>query len=658
MLNNKENRFLIVGEVFTDVHLDLKDSVLRLGGIFHSARAFASMNINYAIAAIAPKYLYESIRAWGLKLDSQMTNIIGEIEGSPNLITIQDSAENGDQGYNDILREQSKITINCLELKKLIEEYNPTDIILYPGKYIVEDILTVLEKFKVKLHIDVQYEANYMKILNGKMDLETIIFSTSANLFKDNNSSVINLLNSPLINRSNAFLLKENRGGSRYYNTNNETWYKAPAFKTDTIHSVGVGDCFNAIFLSVKKERSIESALKIASYVAMLYASTMDFEEFKELVSVLNFDEVDKFQGNQLSWEQRQKHHIYIAGPDFPDVDTRFIEEIYNSLKYHNFIPHRPVIENGIITGNESEDIQIKAYQKDIDLLNQSSLLVAVILNDDPGTYVEIGWMAKSGKPVIIFDPYKNVRNLFLKKTATFVTSSINEVIDLVFEILGKENASPARQYDSLLLTSGGLDSTVLAYKLLSEGKKVLPVFFNYGQHFSDTEYVTLLEVLPRQLLSHVKVVNIIDIFKDSNSRMIKEPNLWIDDVTANDLYLPYRNLLFLSIASSIAQTSGIKDVYSAFINSNHAKEIDCSKEFFDQLSEMLVEYGSVQINMPFRELTKADVIELGVKMNVPIAKTYSCQANSITPCGVCPNCVDRIKGFQVASSSFNNKVE
>ncbi|PFM50322.1 7-cyano-7-deazaguanine synthase [Bacillus cereus] len=266
--------------------------------------------------------------------------------------------------------------------------------------------------------------------------------------------------------------------------------------------------------------------------------------------------------------------------------------------------------------------------------------------------------MAKSGKPVIIFDPYKNVRNLFLKKTATFVTSSINEVIDLVFEILGKENASPARQYDSLLLTSGGLDSTVLAYKLLSEGKKVLPVFFNYGQHFSDTEYVTLLEVLPRQLLSHVKVVNIIDIFKDSNSRMIKEPNLWIDDVTANDLYLPYRNLLFLSIASSIAQTSGIKDVYSAFINSNHAKEIDCSKEFFDQLSEMLVEYGSVQINMPFRELTKADVIELGVKMNVPIAKTYSCQANSITPCGVCPNCVDRIKGFQVAYSSFNNKVE
>ncbi|UTW70738.1 7-cyano-7-deazaguanine synthase [Anaerobacillus sp. HL2] len=50
---------------------------------------------------------------------------------------------------------------------------------------------------------------------------------------------------------------------------------------------------------------------------------------------------------------------------------------------------------------------------------------------------------------------------------------------------------------------------------------------------------------------------------------------------TAEDLYLPYRNLLFLSIAASVAQTLGINEVYSAFDNSNHAKEIDCSKRIF-----------------------------------------------------------------------------
>ncbi|WP_361920469.1 7-cyano-7-deazaguanine synthase [Streptomyces sp. NPDC046876] len=260
--------------------------------------------------------------------------------------------------------------------------------------------------------------------------------------------------------------------------------------------------------------------------------------------------------------------------------------------------------------------------------------------------------MAKSEKPVIIFDPFKQVKNLFLKKSANYVVYSMNELIDTVFDVLGRKDSEVKDEYDALLLASGGLDSTVLAYKLLAESKNVLPIFLKYGQHFAETEFNTLTNVLPPELLSHVKVINIEDIFKNSESRMIKEPDLWLDKVSAEDLYLPYRNLLFLSVASSIAQTLGIGEVYSAFINSNHAKEIDCSKEFFDQLSEMLTEYGTVQIEMPFRDFSKADVIKLGIELNVPIAQTYSCQANSTTPCGVCPNCVDRLAGFE----SFEEK--
>jgi queuosine biosynthesis protein QueC len=280
-------------------------------------------------------------------------------------------------------------------------------------------------------------------------------------------------------------------------------------------------------------------------------------------------------------------------------------------------------------------------------LLEKSSVLIAVILNDDPGTYVEIGYMAKSGKTVIVFDPYKQVRNLFLKKSADYIVHSMNEVIDTIYDVLGRKDFEANEEYDALLLASGGLDSTVLAYKLLAAGKKVMPVFLRYGQHFADTEFNTLLDVLPPKLLSHVKVINIEDIFKNSKSRMIEEPNLWLDEVSADDLYLPYRNLLFLSIASSVAQTMGIGEVYSAFINSNHAKEIDCSKEFFDKLSGMLSENGTVQIEMPFRDFSKADVIKLGIDLDVPVALTYSCQANSTTPCGVCPNCVDRLAGFE-----------
>lgn len=198
-------------------------------------------------------------------------------------------------------------------------------------------------------------------------------------------------------------------------------------------------------------------------------------------------------------------------------------------------------------------------------------------------------------------------------------------------------------KYDGLLLASGGMDSTVLAYNLANKGKKILLLFLNYGQHCMVQEYETLKKVAPSKYNKNIKVINIADIYNESSSRMIREPNLWVDDVKADDLFLPYRNLLFLSIASAYAQSKGIKTVYSAFIDSNHAKEIDCSMEFFKQLEVFLKEYGSVKICMPFRKKTKTQVAKLGIKLKAPIAITYSCQANSKTPCGACPNCIDRI---------------
>lgn len=205
--------------------------------------------------------------------------------------------------------------------------------------------------------------------------------------------------------------------------------------------------------------------------------------------------------------------------------------------------------------------------------------------------------------------------------------------------------------YDGILLASGGMDSTVMAYDLARQGKNIILLFLDYGQHFMEKEYETLKNVCPPEYAENIKIIKIGDIYKESQSRMIVEANLWTDKVVANDLYLPYRNLLFLSIASAYAQSINAKNVYSAFINSNHAKEIDCSMDFFNTLETLLESYGSVKINMPYREKSKTDVAKLGLRLNVPIAKTYSCQANSKNPCGACPNCVDRI-------DALNNIIE
>jgi 7-cyano-7-deazaguanine synthase len=175
-----------------------------------------------------------------------------------------------------------------------------------------------------------------------------------------------------------------------------------------------------------------------------------------------------------------------------------------------------------------------------------------------------------------------------------------------------------------------------------------LPLFFDYGQHCVETEWNALRTVLPKDGIPPQRV-DLSGIFRGSPSRLISEPNLWTEQVEANDLYIPYRTLLFFSAGAAFAQTHGITDVYSGFINSNHAKELDCSAAFLNSLDSLSENVGRVRFHMPLREKTKKEVAELARKLRVPIGKTYSCQVFSDVPCGACPNCVERLNALQDA---------
>lgn len=194
-----------------------------------------------------------------------------------------------------------------------------------------------------------------------------------------------------------------------------------------------------------------------------------------------------------------------------------------------------------------------------------------------------------------------------------------------------------------ILLASGGLDSTTMAYWLLDKGMDFIPLFIDYGQHCKETELNTLKEILPQEYVDKIEIIDVSSVYKHSKSRFINEANLWEEEISADDLYIPYRNILILTLAASFAQSLKIKEVYSAFINSNHAKEIDCSNDFFAKMESMLIEFGAVKIKMPFLELSKYDVAKIGIELKAPIGKTFSCQASSKIPCGACPNCVDRL---------------
>lgn len=195
----------------------------------------------------------------------------------------------------------------------------------------------------------------------------------------------------------------------------------------------------------------------------------------------------------------------------------------------------------------------------------------------------------------------------------------------------------------ALLLASGGMDSTTLAYWLRARSIPFRPLFVNYGQHCATTELETLRRVLPRSCLRSLVTVDVSDVYRGAPSRLIKEADLWTEHVSHEDLYLPYRNILLLSIAAARVQAGGGGDVFTAFINSNHASEIDCSADFFARLSKLMKTYGGVRVKMPFRNYSKLQVARIGIRLKAPIGETFSCQVSSTIPCGACPNCVDRL---------------
>ena len=193
-----------------------------------------------------------------------------------------------------------------------------------------------------------------------------------------------------------------------------------------------------------------------------------------------------------------------------------------------------------------------------------------------------------------------------------------------------------------ILMASGGLDSTTLAYWLLHRGVNIIPVFVNYGQHCADTELASLRQVLPLQALKDLRIIEVNGCYVGSASRMLRAADLWEEEVSDDDLYVPMRNQILLTVGAAIAEANSVKQVFSAFIESNVAKGRDCSTSFLNGIRDFIKSYTDVTLEFPFMEMTKRQVAGIGADLGVPLSQTYSCLASPLVPCGVCPNCVDR----------------
>lgn len=432
-MQNREKRIFIIGEVFLENHLDLQE--VRLGGIFHSARMLKAIDVDYALAGIMPSYLYKDFEKYSGRLGASKASMIGEVLYSPNIMNIGESKKIGLQRPEDIYREPLEIHINIDKLKTLISDFNPTDVLIYFGEYDVKSILHVLKEHPLKIHAECQH-IEQLDFIDIK--LESIFISTSSNLFKSLGNNLFGLVNSKLIDLANYILLKENRGGSTLIDIKGNNIIEVPAFLVHNEHSMGVGDCYIASFISLLGLYSAGDAAKISAFYAGEYSMTFNDDAFMESIRYIEKSEILKLDGIRLPWDTRNKIHIYIAGPDFPNRDRTYFDKIESMLMYHNFQPHRPIKENGVYTGNEHYHIQQEMYQRDVELLEVSELMIAVLLDNDPGTLVEIGWMNRHEKPIILYDPFNIAHNLFLKKSVDCIVHQLDELIYQVYNVLSK----------------------------------------------------------------------------------------------------------------------------------------------------------------------------------------------------------------------------
>lgn len=217
---------------------------------------------------------------------------------------------------------------------------------------------------------------------------------------------------------------------------------------------------------------------------------------------------------------------------------------------------------------------------------------------------------------------------------------------------------------DAVVLVSGGLDSTtVLAWACRQAYGRIVTLSFDYGQRHR-VELVRAKQIAQDyKVWAHHEIKIPTQIFASSALVGTSQSIEKAADVAADQIpstYVPCRNLVFLSYAGAMAETlmaqGGSADILLGINSVDYGNYPDCRPEFlaaFEQTvrlaSKACVE-GRTQLNVlaPLMNLSKADIINLGLSLDVDYQQTVSCyQADDEgLACGECLSCDLRRKGF------------
>ena len=206
----------------------------------------------------------------------------------------------------------------------------------------------------------------------------------------------------------------------------------------------------------------------------------------------------------------------------------------------------------------------------------------------------------------------------------------------------------------SLVVHSGGMDSTVLLYQLLQAGDEVKALSINYGQRHS--RELEAARALCAELGVEHRVADLSglsDLLAGSalTSSEIDVPEGHYAEDNMKATVVPNRNMILLSVAAGWAISSKYDRIAYAAHSGDHAIYPDCRNEFAEALDGAirLADWHEVSLYRPFVDMTKADIVAVGAKLGVPFEKTWSCYKGQDLHCGRCGTCVERREAFYLA---------
>lgn len=202
------------------------------------------------------------------------------------------------------------------------------------------------------------------------------------------------------------------------------------------------------------------------------------------------------------------------------------------------------------------------------------------------------------------------------------------------------------------MLLSGGQDSTTALFWALQRFDSVEVITFNYGQrHIRELDcaaQIAKIAHVPQKIIT-------LDVLSQltSNAMMSDHPIEINKESQLPTTFVPGRNLLFVTLAATYAYERKMPNIVIGVSQVDYSGYPDCREETLKSL-EKTITLGMAfpfMIHAPLLYKSKQETVLLAKDLGALdyMAYTHTCYKGESPPCGLCPACQLRAKGFEVA---------